>query len=216
MYLHCSLSLSLSLFLSLSLPPESVRLVDGPSVCSGRVEVKSNESWTTVCEGGFDQQDAQVVCRELGCGAPSVHQGALYGKVNTPMWAKEFQCEGTESVLLDCRTSNSSRNTSSSDKSVELTYSGKRQTIGLPFNLDNHCIMWVITCLFLLSGADHSDKWLCVHVNSASNFHCSQCKINDYDIMSYFIVGAAAKLIFNGYFVFTLLSLQSLTMSGWC
>ena len=135
-----------------------MRLVDGPTVCSGRVEVKSNESWTSVREGDFDQRDAVVVCRELGCGAPAVHQGALYGQVKAPTWAKEFQCDGTESVLLNCRTSNSSRNTSSSDKSVELTCSGKRQTIGLPFHLDNHCITSVITCVFLLSGADHSNK----------------------------------------------------------
>ena len=98
-----------------------MRLVNGSSVCSGRVEVKSNQSWVSVYEGDFDQQDAEVVCRELGCGAPSVLQGALYGEVKTPMWPKEFQCEGNESVLLDCRTSNSTRNSCSPHKTVGLT-----------------------------------------------------------------------------------------------
>ena len=117
--------------LSLSLFPESVRLENGPSLCSGIVEVKRNQSWGSVCEGDFDQQDAEVVCRELGCGAPSVLQGVLYEEVDTPMWSEEFQCEGNESVLLDCGTSDSTRNTSSSDMTVDLTCSGKTQTISL-------------------------------------------------------------------------------------
>ncbi|XP_029905465.1 scavenger receptor cysteine-rich type 1 protein M130-like [Myripristis murdjan] len=102
---------------------ESVRLVNGNSLCSGRVEVKSNQSWSSVCEEDFDHQDAQVVCRELGCGAPSVLQGALYGEGEAPVWSKEFQCEGTESALLDCRSSGSARNSCSPGKAVGLTCS---------------------------------------------------------------------------------------------
>uniref|UniRef100_A0A671TTP2 SRCR domain-containing protein n=1 Tax=Sparus aurata TaxID=8175 RepID=A0A671TTP2_SPAAU len=94
----------------------SIRLVNGNSLCSGRLEVKSNQRWSSVCEDDFDQQDAEVVCRELGCGAPSVLQGALYGEVEAPMWTKEFQCGGHESALLDCRTSGSDRNTCSPGK----------------------------------------------------------------------------------------------------
>ncbi|XP_045898006.1 CD5 antigen-like, partial [Micropterus dolomieu] len=100
-----------------------VRLLDGTSLCSGRLEVKSNQRWSSVCEADFDQQDAEVVCRELGCGAPSVLQGALYGEVEAPMWTKEFQCGGHESALLDCRSSGSARNTCSPGKAVGLTCS---------------------------------------------------------------------------------------------
>ena len=101
--------------------------MNGTSSCSGRVEVKSNQSWVSVCEGDFDQQDAEVVCRQLGCGAPSVLQGVLYAELNIPMWTNEFQCEGNESVLLDCEISNSTRNISSPYKTVELTCSGKNK-----------------------------------------------------------------------------------------
>ncbi|KAG8001745.1 hypothetical protein GBF38_011809, partial [Nibea albiflora] len=106
---------------------DSVRLLDGTSLCSGRLEVKSAQSdqrWSSVCEADFDQQDAEVVCRELGCGAPSVLQGALYGEVEAPTWTKEFQCGGHESALLDCRSSGSTRNTCSPGKAVGLTCSG--------------------------------------------------------------------------------------------
>uniref|UniRef100_A0A8P4KE18 SRCR domain-containing protein n=2 Tax=Dicentrarchus labrax TaxID=13489 RepID=A0A8P4KE18_DICLA len=112
---------------------DSVRLVGGSSLCSGRLEVKSDQSnqwWSSVCEADFDQQDAEVVCRELGCGAPSVLQGALYGEVEAPMWTKEFQCGGHESALLDCRSSGSARNTCSPGKAVGLTCSEPVRLVG--------------------------------------------------------------------------------------
>ncbi|XP_053177565.1 scavenger receptor cysteine-rich type 1 protein M130-like [Scomber japonicus] len=109
---------------------DSVRLVNGASLCSGRLEVKSEQSWSSVCEADFDQQDAEVVCRELGCGAPSVLQGALYGEVEAPMWTKEFQCGGNESALLDCRRSDSARRTCSPGKAVGLTCSETVRLVG--------------------------------------------------------------------------------------
>ncbi|KAL4005192.1 hypothetical protein ACER0C_004905 [Sarotherodon galilaeus] len=111
---------SFSLYLTCS---DSVRLLNGSSLCSGRLEVKSNQSWSSVCEADFDQQDAEVVCRELACGPPSVLQGALYGEVEAPVWSKEFQCGGHESALLDCRSSGSARNSCSPGKAVGLTCS---------------------------------------------------------------------------------------------
>uniref|UniRef100_A0A3B3H3S8 SRCR domain-containing protein n=1 Tax=Oryzias latipes TaxID=8090 RepID=A0A3B3H3S8_ORYLA len=101
----------------------SVRLENGSSRCSGRLEVKSNNSWSSVCEDDFDLLDAEVVCRELGCGAPSVLQGALYGEAEAPKWNKEFLCEGHESSLLDCNHPRLERS-SSSNKVVDLTCSG--------------------------------------------------------------------------------------------
>ncbi|XP_022606755.1 scavenger receptor cysteine-rich type 1 protein M130-like [Seriola dumerili] len=109
---------------------DSVRLVNGTSLCSGRLEVKSNQWWSSVCEADFDQQDAEVVCRELGCGAPSVLQGALYGEVEAPMWTKEFQCGGNESALLDCSSSDSARTTCSPGKAVGLTCSEPVRLVG--------------------------------------------------------------------------------------
>ncbi|XP_078119000.1 uncharacterized protein LOC144525810 [Sander vitreus] len=115
-------------------PTKFVRLVNGTSLCSGRLEVKTNQSpqrWSSVCEADFDQQDAEVVCRELGCGAPSVLQGVHYGEVEAPMWTKEFQCGGHESALLDCRSSGSDINvTCSPGKVVGLTCSEPVRVVG--------------------------------------------------------------------------------------
>ncbi|XP_074517822.1 scavenger receptor cysteine-rich type 1 protein M130-like [Sebastes fasciatus] len=132
---ECAISGSSNSILDLNCS-DSVRLVNGTSLCSGRLEVKTNQSnhsnqwWSSVCEADFDQQDAEVVCRQLGCGAPSVLQGALYGDVEASMWTKEFQCGGTESALLDCRSSGSDRNTCSPGKAVGLTCSEPVRLVG--------------------------------------------------------------------------------------
>ncbi|XP_041661956.1 scavenger receptor cysteine-rich type 1 protein M130-like, partial [Cheilinus undulatus] len=93
----------------------SVRLVNSTGLCSGRLEVKSEQRWSPVCEDDLDLQGAQVVCRELGCGAPSVFKGGMFGGVEAPFWTRDFQCKGNESALLDCGGSGSARNTCSPD-----------------------------------------------------------------------------------------------------
>ncbi|CDQ70122.1 unnamed protein product [Oncorhynchus mykiss] len=92
---------------------ESVRFVDGAGLCSGRVEVKSNQSWVSVCEADFDWHNAEVVCRELGCGAPSILQGGLY------------RGKGNQSLFLDCDTSVRKSQTCLPGNAVGLTCSGK-------------------------------------------------------------------------------------------
>ncbi|XP_071025375.1 scavenger receptor cysteine-rich type 1 protein M130-like [Oncorhynchus clarkii lewisi] len=109
---------------------ESVRLVDGAGLCSGRVEVKSNQSWASVCEADFDRQDAEVVCVELGCGAPAALQGGLYGEGEGQTWDKEFQCKGKEALLLDCDTSDRKHNTCLPGNAVGLTCSDDVRLVG--------------------------------------------------------------------------------------
>uniref|UniRef100_A0A8C1JCE9 SRCR domain-containing protein n=1 Tax=Cyprinus carpio TaxID=7962 RepID=A0A8C1JCE9_CYPCA len=82
-----------------------VRLVGG-SRCSGRLEILHDQTWMSVCDAVFDQQDAEVVCRELDCGAPvQVLGAAAFGKGDTQMWTQEIQCRGNESFIRLCPTS---------------------------------------------------------------------------------------------------------------
>uniref|UniRef100_A0A673B3M4 SRCR domain-containing protein n=1 Tax=Sphaeramia orbicularis TaxID=375764 RepID=A0A673B3M4_9TELE len=123
-----------TLFLTCS---DSVRLVHGSSLCSGRLEVRSNQSWSSVCEEDLDLNDTQVVCRELDCGAPGLLQGALYGEGEAPVWTSKLQCEGNESAVLDCRRSSSARKTCSPGTAAGLTCTdpGGVRLVGQP----SHC-----------------------------------------------------------------------------
>ncbi|XP_073693823.1 antigen WC1.1-like [Garra rufa] len=102
----------------------SVRLVGG-SRCSGRLEILHDQTWMSVCDAAFDQQDAEVVCRELDCGAPVQVLGAVsFNKGNVEMWTQEVQCRGNESQIHFCPTSPSRENNCSHKFSVELVCAG--------------------------------------------------------------------------------------------
>nr|XP_040134720.1 soluble scavenger receptor cysteine-rich domain-containing protein SSC5D isoform X2 [Ictidomys tridecemlineatus] len=81
-----------------------LRLVAGPSRCSGRLEVWHDGRWGTVCDDSWDTRDSAVVCRELGCGGPRQPDpaGGRFGWGAGPIWLDDVSCAGTESSLSDC------------------------------------------------------------------------------------------------------------------
>ena len=43
-----------------------MRLMNGSNEYEGRVEVRVNNAWGTVCSGSWSSNDAKVVCRSVG------------------------------------------------------------------------------------------------------------------------------------------------------
>ncbi|XP_072345243.1 scavenger receptor cysteine-rich domain-containing protein DMBT1-like isoform X2 [Scyliorhinus torazame] len=84
-----------------------LRLVDGHEPCSGRVEAYYNGTWGTVCDSGWGIVDAQVVCRQVGCGfGQSATSGGLFGEGTGPILLDNVRCNGSERFLWSCPTQN--------------------------------------------------------------------------------------------------------------
>ena len=70
----------------------------------GRVEFCRNGDWGTVCDNFWDDDDASVVCRQLGLsseGARAFGQ-AFFGEGTGPILLDQIRCFGVESRLADC------------------------------------------------------------------------------------------------------------------
>ncbi|XP_037400456.1 deleted in malignant brain tumors 1 protein-like isoform X2 [Pygocentrus nattereri] len=88
---------------NITVGPNEIRLVNSTSRCCGRVEIKISGRWGTVCDDGWDMNDAEVVCRQMGCGkVVSAPHSAHFGQGSEPTWLDNVGCRGTEIYLSQC------------------------------------------------------------------------------------------------------------------
>ncbi|XP_077872006.1 antigen WC1.1 [Ictidomys tridecemlineatus] len=81
-----------------------VRLMkNGSSRCEGQVEMKTSGGWRTLCASHCNMANANVVCRQLGCGVSiSTPKGAYFVEGGDEIWRDRFHCSGSESFLWNC------------------------------------------------------------------------------------------------------------------
>ncbi|XP_071836934.1 scavenger receptor cysteine-rich domain-containing protein DMBT1-like [Apostichopus japonicus] len=85
----------------------TVRLVGGVSLQEGRVEVYHDGQWGTICDDGWDDKDASVICRQLGYGDIGVGwQSAKFGEGSHPIWLEDVDCSGSEQLIEECGSNN--------------------------------------------------------------------------------------------------------------
>ncbi|XP_065909460.1 uncharacterized protein [Dysidea avara] len=83
--------------------PGHVRLVNGADETEGRVEVYLNGQWGTVCDDWWNNNDANVVCRQLGFfGDSKALSNARFGYGSGPILLDNVQCVGNERSITDC------------------------------------------------------------------------------------------------------------------
>uniref|UniRef100_A0A452ST59 Neurotrypsin n=1 Tax=Ursus americanus TaxID=9643 RepID=A0A452ST59_URSAM len=86
--------------LSLGFP---IRLMDGENKKEGRVEVFINGQWGTICDDGWTDKDATVICRQLGYKGPArARTMAYFGEGKGPIHVDNVKCTGNERSLADC------------------------------------------------------------------------------------------------------------------
>ncbi|XP_053824338.1 deleted in malignant brain tumors 1 protein-like [Vidua chalybeata] len=81
--------------------PPQVRLRGGPGPCAGQVQVLLQRTWLQVCGLTWGLPEAQVLCRQLGCG-PAL--GAPVGPhlPGAGPHLAGLTCDGSESQLQEC------------------------------------------------------------------------------------------------------------------
>ena len=87
----------------------NIRLTSNSSnPLKGRLEICYNHAWGTVCDTGFSQNDADVVCRQLGEQHGYAHShsipllNAAFGEGVGPIFIDNLGCGGNEMMISDC------------------------------------------------------------------------------------------------------------------
>ena len=115
--------------LCLLLPAYSeVRLMtNGSSQCEGQVEMNISGRWRALCASPWSLANANVVCRQLGCGvAISTPRGPHLVDGGGQILIARFHCSGAESFLWSCPVTALGGPDCSHGNTASVICSGKR------------------------------------------------------------------------------------------
>ncbi|KFU98854.1 Scavenger receptor cysteine-rich type 1 protein M130, partial [Pterocles gutturalis] len=95
-------------------------------------------SWGTICDDSWDMADANVVCRQLGCGsAVSALSEAAFGEGTGPIWLEKVHCKGTELSLWYCPAKPLFRKNCDHKEDAAVDCSGVTETTSSPTRTDS-------------------------------------------------------------------------------
>ena len=80
-----------------------IRLVNGGLKTEGRVEIYYSGVWGTVCDDQFSNEEAEVICRELGFKSyVRAKHRAHFGEGEGPIWMDGLKCKRSGKKLSEC------------------------------------------------------------------------------------------------------------------
>jgi hypothetical protein len=85
-----------------------IRLANGATGANpsfGRVDIMFDDIWGTVCDWGWNNANARVLCREKGFVDGLAKRGSHFGAGRGPVWVDRFYCRGKEKSLMGCLNS---------------------------------------------------------------------------------------------------------------
>ncbi len=126
--------------------------------CSGRLEVYHNAVWGSVCDDQWDISDAQVVCRQLGCGAAMRADGnSVFGAGEGVVWLNRVECRGNEIHLWDCPLSLKNHTDCSHKEHAGLTFAGHSK----------HCrVLFILLSFYVFKTILNLNVFVCLPVST--------------------------------------------------
>lgn len=158
-----------------------IRLVGGRNESEGRVEIFIHGLWGTICDDGWDIDDAAVVCRQLGYHSlVAMKRKSFFGSnYMLPIILDEVNCNGNEIHLLDCESKPLFHHNCALTESAGVLCAGPRlfnsTNSSLPFNHTswvNEMNLCVAEDKYWLCSSDreccYSSTYCCVHNDTVS------------------------------------------------
>ena len=125
------------------------------------MEVHYNGEWGTVCDDGWDLNDAQVVCRQLGFGTAIAARGkAFYGEGTGETWLDELNCTGIELTINNCSHNGWGNEDCShrEDSGVECLNGNYACTVRMYVQISQICKQFVL----LMDQQSTRVEWRCI------------------------------------------------------
>ncbi|XP_071510747.1 scavenger receptor cysteine-rich domain superfamily protein-like [Diadema antillarum] len=100
--LSCTTNPELSARVVCDVPAALINLLSGSSSLEGVVSYRDGHTVGVICDADWGDQEAAVVCRQLGYPLGNSSKPVNLDQVSGTVWYRDYQCSGAEAQLEEC------------------------------------------------------------------------------------------------------------------